>query len=140
MAAPTTTTVSLNSQPDISRRHKFFEVAVQFTDAGVPTYVTAGLTIDLTKMTNPKAHPRAGFPPGSLPSNDEILPVQIPGGYTAYLEKNTVSPTLKNYLLRIMTSSATELGNGANLPASLFAATVGASPKFIFRFRFKNYH
>lgn len=138
MAEPTTKTVSLNAQPDLTRRHRFMEVAIQFTDAGAPTYTTGGETIDLSTITNPGKHPRSGFPAGTIPSNDDIEVLQVPAGHSAYLIQNGTLPTLKNFLLKIYTTAATEHASGA-LAASLFGATVGASPKFIFRIRFKNW-
>lgn len=140
MAVPTTTTLTLNSQPDLTRRHKFIEVAIQWTDAGAPTYVTGGLVVDLTKMLNPSLHPRAGFPAGILPANNDISPITLTGGWVMNLEKNGTSPTLKNYVVRIYkTYPKVEYANGDALDATLFGATVGASPKFVFRIRLKNW-
>lgn len=139
MAEPTTKTVTLNSQPELTRRHKYLEIAIQLTDAGAPTYTTNGLTIDLTTLTNNLKVPRGGIPlSAALPANKNIIPQLIPSGYTAYLMQNGTAPTLKNYLLKIFRTDAGEHASGA-LDASLFASTVLASPFFVFRFIFKNW-
>lgn len=79
---------------------------------------TAGETIDFTTMLNTNKLPRGKFggvagSTKALPANDDIYIVRVPDGYDASLQQAAASPTLKNYVLHIFTTSDTELSSGA---------------------------
>lgn len=140
MAAPVITTKS-NASPDITRRFKFYEPAIYLVGAA-PTYTAVangGMIIDLTQMINVQLKERGAIPSQPLAPNSDIIALQVPIGYEAYLIQNPTNPTLKNYLLQIFTSFGGELANGAAIPAGLFGATLPAAPAFVFRIKFKNW-
>jgi hypothetical protein len=141
MAAPTIV-VTHNAKPDITRRHKYFELKIQLVGAA-PTYIAlanGGLIVDLSKIVNPFQIERAQFGAGVLPPNTDAAPLLVPQGFAAALVQNPVAPTLKNYILQIFSGSATELTNGAALNAALFAATLAAAPAIVFQVRTRNFH
>lgn len=134
---------ALNATPDLTRRFKYVEIAIGLWLAvGTPTYTAlanGGLLVDLTQMINVPKAPRGSFPNGPLPPSSDIEQYIMPAGYTALLLKNPTNPTLKNYILQIFNTFATELGNGSNIPAALFATTGPAANPFIFRVKYKNF-
>lgn len=140
MAAPTITTQS-NASPDLTRRFKFYEPAIYLVGAA-PTYTAVangGMLVDLTQMINVQKAPRGSIPASPLPPNSDIVALQVPIGYEAYLIQNPTNPTLKNFILQIFTSFGGELANGASIPTGLFATTLAAAPPFIFRIKYKNW-
>ena len=98
------------------------QLAANYTNSGGAGNVgTPGETISFNTALNPKfaARPRipAGPPAARLPLNTDIK-CYLPQGYDAVVEMNAVAPTPNNYVLRIFTTSATELAAGA-YPAAL---------------------
>ena len=95
-----------------------------YTNSGAAANVgTPGETLSFNTALNPKYLSRPRIPNGGstgqlLAASDFI--VQLPQGYDGIVEKNATNPTANNYVLRIFTTSATELNAGA-YPAALIA-------------------
>lgn len=140
MAQPATVAISVQTQPDITRRKKLIEYTFQFVDPGTPTYPAGGIVVDLTTVTNPKGYPRAKWSSPALPMNGDILQILDPSGYVLTLQQGATAPTMKNFVVRIWTAPGTELGTNSNIPAALFAATLAAAPALCFRLRTGNWY
>lgn len=82
-------------------------------------YTTGGDTLNfLTANYGLSSRPRP--PANPLPSADDFIIKQVPAGFTVEIIKNTVSPTLANYLLKIWNiATAAELAQ-ADYPAALY--------------------
>lgn len=85
----------------------------------------AGETLAFNSATNTVKGARPKIPNGGatgqlVPATD-IEVSAVPNGYAAQVELNAVSPTAANYVMRIFSSSGTELAAGA-YPAGLTGA------------------
>lgn len=103
--------VLVSVQRDITRRKR--RLVIQGTVSG--NYVTGGIPVDWTTVTNPKMLP--GGRPRSNPLLGEVL--NTPGGYSAEFIPGT---TMKNWLLKVYT------GGGAELAAAAFPGALIAAP------------
>lgn len=137
---PATTLIAIQSQPDLTRRHKYYEYAIQFADPGTPTYPAGGVVVDLTAATNPKGFYRAKWSSPAIPANSAIAQLVLPNGYVVTLQQGATLPTMKNFVVRIWTAPGTELGTNSNIPSGLFGATIGAAPLLVFRLRTGNWY
>jgi len=89
---------------------------------GVGNVGTPGETVNFDAATNPNLVARPKLPRGpaaKLPANTDCR-VYLPNGYDGQIEQNANNPTAANYVLRLFTTAATELGAGA-YPAGLTA-------------------
>lgn len=135
MALPASISVQSYRRPDITRRKKRYYYAIFLADPGTPTYQTGGIPVDLTTVTNPRGYERAKWASPALPNNDDIEQITTPLGYVLALQQAASLPTMKNFVLHIFTAPGTELGNGSNIPAALFGATLAAAPEIMFEIR-----
>lgn len=102
---------------EISRRRK--RLRVKGTLSG--NYVTGGITVDLTTISNPKL-----LSSGKAASNPTLgLVLNSPAGYTGEL---VAGATIKTWLLKVFTTG------GAELAAAAFPAALAADP---FQFEFE---
>lgn len=142
MAQPATIVVATIAKPDLTRRKKRYFYGIQMVDPGAPTYPAGGVVINLSysNVVNSLSEPRGKWSSPALPKNIDITQVgQAVGGYDLELQQGAVAPTMANFVLRIWTSPGTELGTGAAIPASLFAATLALAPVLEFEIRGANY-
>ena len=93
---------------------------------------TPGETLNFNAATNTYKLARPKIPglvngsTSQLPKTGDIEVVSIPGGFTAQVEQNAVSPTPANYALRIFAG-----GSGAAAPAELTTATYASQAPLI---------
>jgi hypothetical protein len=83
----------------------------------------AGEILNFLAAANPNGLPHAN--PGALPTptDKDVFVEKCPGGYTAVIEPNAVNPTIKNMVLRVFTSSNTEISSAA-YPAGLLGQNI----------------
>jgi hypothetical protein len=83
----------------------------------------AGETLNFLTALNPNGvpHPRPGNLP--TPTDKDVFVEKTPGGYTAVIEPNAVNPTISNMVLRVFTSSNTEISS-APYPAGLLGQNI----------------
>lgn len=100
------------------------ERVFQLTFVAADNYVTGGITLDFTKMINAVNADRGQIPafvgPGTLPPAATRFRInQVPAGYDGEVIVNTVAPTIKNYLFKILSSGGTEIA-AAGIPVGIY--------------------